>query len=597
MITLVNICLWVLAYGVLSWFLFGFLPRQPQNPPLWMRVLTNSWCIIFGGVGLRLLVCWTFRSQGALAMVDCAGSARVSLLLFEVGTIWLIGVIARRHGLPSWLSILYAWGPLSVIAWVYGWPAIATTFLLLAAIALFGAGERWSWAAYLVFGLAAWTNFAVLLMLPLMATRRNLKWSVLVLPALVAAYFRVPLQTIIPMEECVSFRQFLRAVKWTVWGDQVFLQTWFSRDALFCIFTKPDRWLLPVSLSLCCLALGLGWIALKDCTVTVCAAFWMWLIVLFPGFGPEHLLTLAALLVFTPQRSWLVILALAGVAVLGQYNDWLLPCFWLPLLGLSLYDAWRQAKPSGRAQEPPKSLDIIVPTLNEAGGLDGFLADLREATRQLAEAHEVDVRILVADGGSKDGTLELLTAQSLQVIPVAQPGRGAQIAEGIAAGKGDVILMLHADARLAPDVLCRLCRSFERFPGLEWGILGHTYTHRPWRMRFIECSNRARLHLGGIAFGDQGVFVRRDCLERIGGMPRIPLMEDIELSLRLTGQTCRISLSNGLTVSTRRWERASYKGYMAQVLRLCWSYLFHRALGADTQKLSETMYAEYYKLW
>ena len=45
-----------------------------------------------------------------------------------------------------------------------------------------------------------------------------------------------------------------------------------------------------------------------------------------------------------------------------------------------------------------------------------------------------------------------------------------------------------------------------------------------------------RVKLRKIAFGDQGIFMKKELFEEIGGMPNLPIMEDLELSLRLKKQ-------------------------------------------------------------
>ena len=114
-------------------------------------------------------------------------------------------------------------------------------------------------------------------------------------------------------------------------------------------------------------------------------------------------------------------------------------------------------------------------------------------------------------------------------------------------------------------------------------------------MRLIELSNRLRFNLGGIAFGDQGIFVRRDVLHAGGGMPAIRLMEDVELSLRLADSPYRLQVGHSLKVSTRRWEKKKFTGYTLQVLLLVSAYLVLRRLGYSLQHLSNTMYRIYYR--
>src|SRR5581483_6307593 len=57
--------------------------------------------------------------------------------------------------------------------------------------------------------------------------------------------------------------------------------------------------------------------------------------------------------------------------------------------------------------------------------------------------------IVVADGGSRDGTARIASAAGALVID-APRGRGSQLASGAAAASGDWLLFLHADCRPGP---------------------------------------------------------------------------------------------------------------------------------------------------
>ncbi|MDS4026286.1 MAG: hypothetical protein RKO25_04740 [Candidatus Contendobacter sp.] len=59
-----------------------------------------------------------------------------------------------------------------------------------------------------------------------------------------------------------------------------------------------------------------------------------------------------------------------------------------------------------------------------------------------------------------------------------------------------------------------------------------------------------RSRLTGIATGDQGIFVRREAFERVGGSPLIVLMEDIAFSRLLKRQSRPACLHQRLTTSS-----------------------------------------------
>ncbi len=91
-------------------------------------------------------------------------------------------------------------------------------------------------------------------------------------------------------------------------------------------------------------------------------------------------------------------------------------------------------------------LVIIVPVLNEAAGLATLIPRLRD---YLVRGH----RVVVADGGSTDGTAERLEAAGLTVFTVPR-GRARQMNAAVALAQPadeDLLLFLHADTLLPSD--------------------------------------------------------------------------------------------------------------------------------------------------
>ena len=99
----------------------------------------------------------------------------------------------------------------------------------------------------------------------------------------------------------------------------------------------------------------------------------------------------------------------------------------------------------------------VIPTLNSADALPETLAHLVEGLNA-ALIREV----IVADGGSTDGTDKIATQWGCEIVQTT-PSRGGQLRAGAQVAKGDFFLFLHSDTHLEPgwtkDVLDQLGRG------------------------------------------------------------------------------------------------------------------------------------------
>jgi rSAM/selenodomain-associated transferase 2 len=216
-------------------------------------------------------------------------------------------------------------------------------------------------------------------------------------------------------------------------------------------------------------------------------------------------------------------------------------------------------------------LTIVIPALNEAAIIVPALRALEPLRRRGAE-------IIVADGGSRDGTARLAEPHADKVIVVPR-GRGAPMNAGAALGTGDALLFLHADTGL-PDHADRLigqalaCRAWGRF---DLRIAG-----RHPLFAVIARMINWRSRLTGIASGDQAIFVSRAAFLAVGGFPDLPLMEDIAIARRLK-RLCRPAcVATPVVTSGRRWE---HNGVVRTVV-LMWRLRLAYYLGVAPARLA-----------
>ena len=189
-------------------------------------------------------------------------------------------------------------------------------------------------------------------------------------------------------------------------------------------------------------------------------------------------------------------------------------------------------------------LSIIVAALDEAPGIVAALEALRPLR---AGGHEV----IVADGGSKDGTPARAEGLADRVIQ-APRGRARQMNAGAALAGGDALLFLHADTRLPPDAGRLVLEALSR---RSWGRFDVRIEGRSPLLAVIAFCMNWRSRLSGIATGDQAIFVRRELFFAAGGFPDIPLMEDVALSARLKKVSAPACIAARVATSGRRWER------------------------------------------
>lgn len=216
-------------------------------------------------------------------------------------------------------------------------------------------------------------------------------------------------------------------------------------------------------------------------------------------------------------------------------------------------------------------ISIIIPTLNEAERI----ADVVAKARALGEESD----IIVVDGGSNDGTLDL--ADAADVTLTTERGRAIQQNAGAAAATGDVLLFLHADCWLESGSLSSV-RSVLEDERVVGGCFRQAIDARGMRFRLLEFGNALRVKTCKWAYGDQGIFVRRDVFEQAGGFPEVALMEDLLLMKRLKRVGRIALLDQRIHVSARRWQS---QGVVRQTLRN-WSLIALAHCGVSPNRLA-----------
>jgi rSAM/selenodomain-associated transferase 2 len=495
-------------------------------------------------------------------------------VLFDLGVMAVLMRLLAARGLPASRLLFYAANPL-VIVFIAGQghlDVFQAFFLCLACLLLV---LRRAVAGTLSLGLAVMAKYISVAAVPFLLKPEH-RWKNLA--------FLIPLLLYLP---------FLSA------GSGVFSSLGFFGSAMH--YNDSIAHLLrsvlgPLSLPVLVVLLFicLVWIFLTEDDPLRGVYLSVGCLLLFlPTLHPWYLVLVAPFLCLFPSGAWVYLQAamlltfpvMATELTSGVFYEigWFKAVVYVPFYGLLVLGLFRSTQLApGRRYDAASSISVIIPTYNEAGHIGTSLSSVGVG----GPVREV----IVADGGSTDGTVELARSRGVSVV-LCEQGRGTQIRAAACIAQGDVILVLHADSFLLPGAAERLIRALAANPEAAGGCFGMMFDdHRPVA-RLIAGLNNLRAAATGIGFGDQAQFCRKSALEAVGGFPGLMLMEDVELSLRLKSAGRRLYLGRGVRVSGRRWQEGTFLKKISLVLNLFFRYLLDRRLG---QPKDGYYYRKYY---
>jgi len=215
-------------------------------------------------------------------------------------------------------------------------------------------------------------------------------------------------------------------------------------------------------------------------------------------------------------------------------------------------------------------ISMIIPIYNESKTIRKMLDQLNRLPG--------DWEVLFADGGSSDDTLEQI-GNRFTVLHCPK-GRANQMNFAAEQATADVLWFVHCDSVLPTNAHAQIEKAIES--GAKWGCfhIGFDYNGPFMGCNTYFSNRRARR---GIAFGDQGIWVRKDPFVRMGGFPDLPIMEDYEFSRRMKRAKEPITQLPGRIITSGRRYRGSFP------LLTMWKMFYLRCLyrsGVDIQEIA-----------
>ncbi len=466
------------------------------------------------------------------------------LVLFDLGTIFLLLLMIRPFTSDFREIVLYALNPLVIIS-VAGQGHLESILVFWTMLSLYGCRQKKPWLMYPALGLAVMTKLTPVIFMPLLVERGNFKYFPL---------FLLPFALMIPYyDPGINFLSTLN----------IFLSS-FNHNGLFnyviqsLIGVLPSAWIAMFFAAGLC---GFVFFLTPDKTRSVFLVSAI-LLVFAPTFHTWYLLLLTPFLVFYRSPPW-IILHLTMLPLVFFFHPWAAHPLWhdrpllqaiefLPFIAAGIWCFWKGHQYCPARFPKARSISVIILAENEAQDISGC-------------SQSIDIQ---------DCPVEII--------------RGRQISSGINTARNDVIVLLQAETRLLPDAISRMLKLLQENDSAVGGCFGATYDgssgfmHLNWLAPGLH---RLWFIASGICIEDQVMFSRRVAFQ--GSFPVIKSMANIELSLRMKENGATVFVPGGVAGTSRKPKPSGNWTDFMKVLYVTLRYLTLRRLGWLTRSIAD----------
>jgi rSAM/selenodomain-associated transferase 2 len=185
----------------------------------------------------------------------------------------------------------------------------------------------------------------------------------------------------------------------------------------------------------------------------------------------------------------------------------------------------------------------VIPVLNDVDAATGLLGQI---------APDPGIEVILVDGGADPRLDEVAKGRPGTRLLRTRAGRARQMNAGAREASEEWILFLHADSQLPvgwQDAVTTLPQP------IVGGWFRFALDDSAWQARIIERLVAWRVRTLTLPYGDQGLLVRREVFNSLGGFRELPLLEDVEFVRRLANAGTVAEVPLPLRTSARRWRR------------------------------------------
>lgn len=238
------------------------------------------------------------------------------------------------------------------------------------------------------------------------------------------------------------------------------------------------------------------------------------------------------------------------------------------------------------ARPQPDMISIVIPTFNESKS--GYLKPILTELALLDDAE-----ILVIDGGSTDGTLDVLSGFGVTVETLPNSSRAARLKMGIARSSGELTLLHHPRSLVSADAISTLQNWGENNKDF-WGGFTHKFDTQHALLKFTSWySNVVRCDRKSILYLDHCIFFDQELADLAVLMPDVEIFEDTVLSKILGRHSSPVRLSgHSMTSAIRFQQNGIYRqalmnqllkvGYLLKISHKTMNRFYEKGLGLNS---------------
>ncbi|HGY11380.1 MAG TPA: glycosyltransferase, partial [Desulfobacterales bacterium] len=417
------------------------------------------------------------------------GAVKATVLLFDMGVIWVFLLLLIRRKTDVRWAVLYGFNPLVIYSFAgQGHFDSIQIFFLLVAL-LFHDQRKWA-LMFISLGIGIQIKYVAALGVPFFLNRENLRQAWILGIAVLMPYLPFTGKDIMPLFSGIStfgadyafngsIHSLLRAIFQDIDTASRISGSVFFFCLLMLMFMRLSSKLKPIFHDP---ANGtfyaLGALLLLSPTVH----FW-------------YIAWILPFAIIKRSFAWIVLTFFMGfyfvvTGIFYHTGKWEFPVIyqvfvWLFFILFFMAEGFYFFKRLFHTQrfKHPVSVSVIIPCLNEEDHIEECILHVRK--------DNAVKEIIVVDAGSLDKTVFIAQKMGTKIIlhrsePGSGGGRGGQILAGLKGAKGDVVAIVHADTRVGPQIFSKMLKVLANDPGIIGGSVGGVFDSGGIKLKLIE---------------------------------------------------------------------------------------------------------------